>query len=95
MPLNNETLRSGMSLTVEPSIYFIKNLIEKLKDSEDSELIDWEKVESYFEIGGVRIEDVVVVKKGGCEILTCCPRTVEEIEKCMRGLRWISKDKEK
>ena len=34
-------------------------------------------------IGGVRIEDDVLVTNKKYEVLTKCPRTVEEIEKCM------------
>lgn len=33
----------------------------------------------------VRIEEDVVVTDGGMELLTCVPRTVEEIEACMAG----------
>lgn len=33
----------------------------------------------------VRIEEDVVVTDSGMELLTCVPRTVEEIEACMAG----------
>lgn len=33
----------------------------------------------------VRIEEDVVVTDSGTELLTCVPRTVEEIEACMAG----------
>lgn len=33
----------------------------------------------------VRIEEDVVVTDNGMELLTCVPRTVEEIEACMAG----------
>lgn len=33
----------------------------------------------------VRIEEDVVVTNSGMELLTCVPRTVEEIEACMAG----------
>ena len=41
-----------------------------------------------MEVGGVRIEDDVLVTKDGFEMLTVCPRTTEEIERCMRGEEW-------
>ena len=41
-----------------------------------------------MEVGGVRIEDDVVMRKNGFENMTIVPRTVEEIEKCMADLDW-------
>lgn len=43
----------------------------------------WSKIEEFREVGGVRIEDDVVITKDGCRLLVDVPRTVEEIEKFM------------
>ena len=40
------------------------------------------------EVGGIRIEDVLAVTKKGYENFTVAPRTVEAIEKCMKGEKW-------
>ena len=39
-------------------------------------------------VGGIRIEDDILVAKDGFESLTDCPRTVQEIELCMAQKEW-------
>ncbi len=39
-------------------------------------------------IGGIRIEDDLGIIKDGYENYTICPRTVEQVEKCMEGEDW-------
>lgn len=51
------TLKENMVITIEPGIYFNKFLLEKHKDY-------WnDNIKNYYNLGGVRIEDVVAVKK--------------------------------
>lgn len=66
---SSRRLRSGMVLTVEPGLY--------ITDSPDIP-------PSYRGIG-VRLEDTVVVRPGGCETLTEAPKTRAEITAWMRG----------
>ncbi|OWZ84034.1 M24 family metallopeptidase [Natranaerobius trueperi] len=53
-PNHEETLKPGMTVTVEPGVY----------------LPGW---------GGVRIEDIIVVKENGCEVLTQATKDLLEI----------------
>jgi len=77
-------LEPGMVLTVEPGIYFNRLLITQFQENtEVTDLFDWERVEEYFEVGGVRIEDDVIVTEDGFENMSILPRTVEEIEEFM------------
>lgn len=74
-----------MTLTVEPGIYFNDFLIEKSKESISS-FIDYELLKLYRdEVGGVRIEDDLGIVENGFVNFTKCPRTVEEIEECMKN----------
>ncbi|XP_037104305.1 xaa-Pro dipeptidase [Syngnathus acus] len=77
-------VRERMVLTVEPGIYFINQLLdEALNDPAKSCFINNQVLSRFRGFGGVRIEDDITVTADGIELLTCVPRTVEEIESFM------------
>lgn len=45
-----------------------------------------------MEVGGVRLEDDIVLHENGPEILNKVPRSVEQVEACMRGEDWTKVD---
>ncbi|XP_074957501.1 xaa-Pro dipeptidase isoform X2 [Phalacrocorax aristotelis] len=78
------TLEQGMVLTIEPGIYFIDHLLDQaLRDPAQSCFINNDILQHFRGFGGVRIEDDIAVTASGMELLTCVPRTVEEIEAFM------------
>lgn len=78
-------LKPGFVLTIEPGIYFIPALIDQWKaEGKCSEFINYDKVETYKDFGGIRIEDDVLVTETGYRVLgKPIPKTVEEIEAMM------------
>lgn len=57
-------LEPGNVLTVEPGLYFIPSLLRKWRQESDASAINWDKVDSLTPMGGIRIEDDVLVTDG-------------------------------
>lgn len=78
-------LEPGFVITNEPGCYFIPALIDQWKaEGKFTEFINYDKVESYKDFGGIRIEDDVLVTTDGFRVLgKPIPKTVEEVEKVM------------
>lgn len=79
-------LQPGFVMTIEPGIYFIPELIEIWKnENKNAEFINYDKVMTYLDFGGIRIEDDVLVTADGVRVLgKPIPKTVEEIEELMK-----------
>lgn len=60
----------GNVITDEPGIYFIPALIEKWKSEKtDHGFVNYQKLESYYDFGGIRLEDDVLVTADGARRL--------------------------
>ena len=60
----------GHVITDEPGIYFIPALIEKFKkEGLDKGFVNFAKLESYYDFGGIRLEDDVLVTPDGARRL--------------------------
>jgi len=78
-------LKPGFVLTVEPGIYFIPDLIDQFRaEGKFADFVNYDKVETYKNFGGVRIEDDILVTDTGYRVLgKPIPKTIEEIEAIM------------
>jgi len=75
-------LEPGFAVTVEPGIYFIPALIDRWKaDKKCADFIHYDKVETYRDFGGVRLEDDVLITENGCRVLgPAIPKTIGDVE---------------
>lgn len=80
-------LKEGFVFTIEPGCYFIPALISLWKkEGKHTEFINYSKAEEFIGLGGVRIEDDVLVTSDGYKVLgTPIPKTVDEVEATMKS----------
>jgi len=79
-------LPAGAIITVEPGIYFCKFIIDPyLTDPVHAAYINYEVLKKYWEVGGVRIEDNILITKDGYKNLTPAVKEVDEMEKIING----------
>ncbi|MBF9015008.1 MULTISPECIES: aminopeptidase P family protein [unclassified Oceanispirochaeta] len=75
-------LKPGFVLTIEPGIYFIPTLIDLWKtENKFSDYINYDRVETYKEFGGIRNEENFVITDNGARLLgKQKPKTREDVE---------------
>ncbi len=77
-------IEPGTVMTDEPGLYFIPALIDKCRaEGLYKGIVDYDKLDSYRDFGGIRIEDDLVVTEDGCRMMggeKKIPVTVEELE---------------
>jgi len=85
-------LKPGFVLTDEPGIYFIPALIDKFRNEGlFKDFINYDKVETYKDFGGIRIEDDILVTEDGYRVLgRPIPKTVADVEAtCAESREWL------
>jgi Xaa-Pro dipeptidase len=58
---NTSTIAEGQVFTIEPGIYLIDGLLAPLRAKPEGASVDWKLVDAMAPLGGVRIEDDIVV----------------------------------
>jgi Xaa-Pro dipeptidase len=58
---NTSTIAEGQCFTIEPGIYFIASLLDRIEHGPHAAAVDWKLVRKLASYGGIRIEDDLVV----------------------------------
>jgi Xaa-Pro aminopeptidase len=79
-------LRAGMVVTVEPGFYQVPAILNSVEfRNKYREVVNWERLEMFKDVKGIRIEDDVLITELGTEVLTAkLPKVSEEIEALTR-----------
>ena len=83
----NRQLEQNMVITIEPGFYQVPAILESRQTRDRyADSINWERLEQFSDVRGIRIEDDVLVTAQGCEVLSkALPTTANEIENLVRS----------
>jgi Xaa-Pro aminopeptidase len=77
-------LQVGMVVTIEPGFYQVPGILAPARASgEYNDAVNWDRLDQFSAVRGIRIEDDVHITESGCQVLTqglpCTPDAVEQL----------------
>ena len=78
----NRPLRTGMLVTIEPGFYQVPAIINNPQNRQNfSKYVNWERLDDFYDVRGIRIEDDVLVTDTEAEVLTAAlPTQADAVE---------------
>lgn len=83
----NRPLQAGMLVTIEPGFYQVPAMLnDRDRREKYQDCVNWDRLAQFADVRGIRIEDDVLVKEAGTEVLTAdLPTSIAEIEAIVQG----------
>lgn len=83
----NRPLQADMVVTIEPGFYQVPAILQTARDGgQFNDCVNWERLEAFNDVRGIRIEDDVWVTGKGCQVLTAAlPTDADEIAQLVKG----------
>ncbi|MEO1069231.1 MAG: M24B family metallopeptidase, partial [Cyanobacteria bacterium J06638_6] len=80
-------LETNMVVTIEPGFYQVPAILDPARQSgEVDDAVNWERLEDFRAVRGIRIEDDVQITATGCTVLTeALPTTPDDVEALVTG----------
>ena len=80
-------LAAGMVVTIEPGFYQVPAILNDRENRDRyAHMVDWERLEQFADVRGIRIEDDILITESGCEVLSkALPTEPSAIENLVRA----------
>ncbi|MEM6451545.1 MAG: aminopeptidase P family protein [Cyanobacteria bacterium P01_D01_bin.105] len=80
----NRPLQAGMVVTIEPGFYQVPAILNSRKNRDRyASIVNWERLEQFSDVRGIRIEDDILITEHGSEVLSrdlpTEPSAIEEL----------------